>query len=179
MAKERRARAGSEPFPEPDMLPLMNIILMLILAMITMAALLPLGLLSSEAQRLSSGGFAAEKVEEKKPLNLTVFMTESGFNISVYGEVKMGEIDPSKPDRKLPLIANIPGPDGKPEYNYQALQEKLTEFKKLDKDEESVTLTADPEVIFDAVVKTMDAARFDAEKQILFPRVSFAAGLVG
>lgn len=180
MARDRRSSA-EEPFPEPDTLPLMNIILMLILALITMSALLPLGFLSSEAQKLSSGrgAVALPEKEEKKPLNLVVFITEAGFNISVYGEVKMGQPDPANPGRKLPLIPKIPGNGGELEYNYQGLQAKLTEFKKLDKEEGAMTVTADPEVKFDAVVHTMDWSRFDAEKNVLFPKVSFAAGIVG
>lgn len=179
MARERK-RGGDEPFPEPDTLPLMNIILMLILALITMSAMLPLGFLSSEAQKLSrGGGGAAPEKEEKKPLNLIVFITEAGFNISVYGDVKMGEADPDKPGRKLPLIPNIPGKDGSPSFDYQALQAKLMEFKKLDREEEAMTVTADPEVKFDVVVQVMDWSRYDTEKNILFPKVSFAAGIVG
>lgn len=179
MARERRAR-GDEPFPEPDILPLMNLTLMLILALVTMASVLPLGFLSSEAQKLSSGGAAAApKADEKKPLNLILFITEDGFNISVHGLVKMGEADPKKPGRKLPLIPKIAAPDGTTVYDFNALQAKLIEMKKLDKDEESMTVTADPEVIFDVVIQVMDAARFDPEKQVLFPKVSFAAGIVG
>lgn len=179
MARERGARRGSEPFPEPDMLPLMNIILMLILALLTMASMLPLGLLSSEAQKLARPGASVDVVEEKKPLNLIVFITDAGFNFSVQGVAKMGETDPNNPERKLPLIPNITGSTGEPEFDFKKLQEKLSEYKKLDSLEESMTITADPEVKFDVVVHTMDAARYDAEGKALFPRVSFAAGLVG
>lgn len=180
MARERRAR-GQESFPEPDTLPLMNIILMLILALITMSAMLPLGFLSSEAQKLAGpGAFAAPKPEEeKKPLNLIVFITEAGFNISTYGSVKMGPADPANPARKLPLIPKIPGPAGELVFDYEGLQAKLTEFKKLDTDEESMTITADPKIKFDVIIQTMDWARFDKNKSILFPKVSFAAGIVG
>lgn len=180
MARERRQR-GDEAFPEPDTLPLMNIILMLILALITMSAMLPLGFLSSEAQKLSSGGGASSlpEREDKKPLTLIVFITSTGFNVSVYGEVKMGEADPANPGRKLPLIPTHAGPTGEAVYDYAALQAKLMELKKLDVDEQAMTITADPEVIFDSVVQVMDAARFDTEKKVLFPKVSFAAGIVG
>jgi biopolymer transport protein ExbD len=179
MARERRSR-GDEPFPEPDTLPLMNIIFMLILALLTMSAMLPLGFLSSEAQKLSRGGGAlAPEQEQKKPLTLIVFITSTGFNISIYGDVKMGEADPANPGRKLPLIPSHPGREGELEYDYAALQAKLTEFKKLDEDEQAMTITADPEVKFDVVIQTMDASRYDTEKKVLFPKVSFAAGIVG
>jgi biopolymer transport protein ExbD len=180
MARERGRRNVDEKFPEPDILPLMNVILMLILALITMSALLPLGFLSSEAQKLAKGGGVATPTsEEKKPLNLIVFITDSGFNLSVRGAVSMGAPDPSNPSRKLPLIPKISATDGTLVYDYQALELKLIEIKKLDPTEEAMTLTADPEVQFDSVIQTMDASRFDLEKRPLFPRVSFAAGIVG
>ncbi|MCA9507618.1 MAG: hypothetical protein KC505_04255 [Myxococcales bacterium] len=182
MARERGSR-DSEAFPEPDMLPLMNIILMLILALITMAALLPLGLISSESQKLSKGGPAPSSTEEK-PLNAIVFITEAGFNISIYGDVKMGANDPKNPGRKLALIPVITLPDGTTEFDFVTLQSKLYEYKKADsakykRDEQSMTITADPEIKFDTIVQSMDAVRFDAQKEILFPKVSFAAGMVG
>jgi hypothetical protein len=158
----------------------MNIILMLILALLTMASLLPLGYLSTVAPKLAGPGASADIApEDKKPLNLIVFITESGFNFSVQGNAKMGEVDPNNTSRKLASIPITRNAAGEPEFNYQALQEKLEEFKKLDPAEEAMTITADPEVKFDVVVQTMDAARFDTEKKLLFPRVSFAAGLVG
>jgi biopolymer transport protein ExbD len=177
MARSRGTRL-EEKFPEPELLPIMNIIFMLILALVSMAALLPLGVLSSEAQKLSKGIGGAAELDQKKPLNLIVFITEAGFNVSVRGEVKMGGADPSNPARKLPLIPVIQN-GNVVEYDYQALQKKLVEFKAIDREEESMTITADPEVKFDAVIQTMDASRFDNEKKLLFPKVSFAAGIVG
>lgn len=180
MARQRGGRV-SEKFPEPDLLPIMNIILMLILALVSMAALLPLGVLSSEAQKISKGGAVGiqEEKDGKKPLNLVVFITEAGFNISVRGDVKMGEVDPNNPSRKLPLIPFLKNPDGSPVFDYVGLQTRLMEFKNLDRDEQSLTITADPEIKFDVVIQTMDASRFDTNKNVLFPKVSFAAGLVG
>lgn len=173
MARERRLRS-EEAFPEPDMLPLMNIILMLILALITMSALLPLGFISSESQRLARGlGAMPQKAEERKPLDLILFITESGFNISVHGNVLK---DSSGKPLLIPKVALADGTLG---LDYKALNAKLTEIKKIDQEEESLRLTADPEIKFDAVIQVMDAARFDAEKHVLFPKISFAAGIVG
>lgn len=178
MARERRQR-GSDALPEPDTLPLMNIIFMLILALLTMASVLPLGFLSSEAQKISTGLAApAEQKDQKVPFNLIVFVTEKGFNFSVQGKALMGELDPTT-NRKLALIPTIIGADGVPQYDFEKLREKLIEFKKLDPTEEAMTITADPEVPFEVIVTTMDWSRLDSERNILFPKVSFAAGMVG
>lgn len=185
MARERRSR-GDEPCPEPDILPLMNLTLMLILALITMASILPLGLISTEAQKLSRGGAGGAPPPEKEPLNLIIFVTESGFNLSIQGVVKMGEADPGNPGRKLPLIPKIVLPNGESDYNYADLQARLIKIKEeKDPQENAVTITADPEVIFDYVIKVMDGIRFkpklreDQDLEPLFPKVSFAAGIVG
>lgn len=178
MARKRGERS-EEKFPEPELLPIMNIIFMLILALVSMAALLPLGVLSSEAQKLSKGGASAKQEDKKKPLNLVVYITKSGFNISVRGDVKMGAKDPKDSKKNLPLVPNIINESGESAFDFKALTTKLKEYKLLDKEEQSLTLTADPEILFDVIVHTMDAARFDDDKSLLFPKVSFAAGLVG
>ncbi|HXW52569.1 MAG TPA: biopolymer transporter ExbD [Myxococcota bacterium] len=175
----RRGERLNEKFPEPDLLPILNIIFMLILALVSMAALLRLGVLSSEAQKISKGIPVPKEEEAKKPLNLVVFITDAGFNFSIRGEAKMGHAEQGNPSRKLPLIPKTRLPDGRLGYDYAALQLKLSEYKALDPSEENMTITADPDVIFDAVIQTMDAARFKKDKTILFPKITFAAGLVG
>jgi biopolymer transport protein ExbD len=180
MARTRGERAPEAGFPEPDLLPFLNIIFMLILAMVSMAALLPLGVLSSEAQKLSSGAAVQERPEDKKPLNLTLFVTEKGFNLSVYGTVKMSDqVDPTDPKKKLPLIPKVHNGEGEMVFDYAAMRAKLLEMKKLDADEQGMTIAADPEIIFDVIIQTMDASRFTDEKGPLYPKVSFAAGIVG
>jgi|SRR5579871_2000686 len=178
MARARGERA-EEKFPEPDLLPILNIIFMLILAMVSMAALLPLGVLSSETQRISKGIPVPKEEEGKKPLTPVVFITEDGFNISIRGDVKMGQPDPKHPGRKLPLIPKIQAANGAMAFDYASLQQKLSEFKALDPKEEAMTITADPGIIFNVIIETMDAARFQKDKTVLFPKINFAAGLVG
>jgi biopolymer transport protein ExbD len=174
MARKRGLHKPEEEFPEPNLLPLMNILFMLILVLVGMSSMLPLGFISSESQKIAKGGFAVEKYEEKKPLNLTIFITSTGFNFAVFGDVKMGLANPFEPSRKSALI-----PLKASAYDFLALKTKLIEFKLLDPAEEAVTITADPEVKFDIIVETMDAARYDNDGKLLFPRVSFAAGVVG
>jgi len=183
MAKKRRGGHGGshEHFPEPDLLPLMNILFMLIIALITMSSLLPLGFLSSHAQKLATGGAAAiAPKEEKVPLNLIVFIMDNGFNISVRGSVKMGEgMDPNNPKKKRALIPVKIDASGNKIYDYEALLTKLEGIKALDIEEDKMTITADEEIRFEIVVDTMDAARFSKDKKPLYPLVSFAAGMVG
>lgn len=177
-AKKRSSRTLDTSFPEPDLLPFLNVIFMLILAMVSMAALLPLGVLSSEAQKLSSGSSSSMPPPgEKKPLNLTVYLTPEGFNLSIRGVVKTSDKpNPKNPKAKLPLIAKIE--DGAT-YDFVALTKKLEEIKKQEPDEVQVIITAEETVKFDDIVHTMDAVRIDEQKKPLFPSISFAAGIVG
>lgn len=181
MAGRRGLRSRVETIPEPDLLPLMNITLMLILALITMSAMLPLGFLSSNAQKLASGGGAsAAPKEEKEPLNLILFITESGFNFSVNGKVMMGTVaDPKDPKKKTAFIPMILDKSGVLTYDYAELHKKLEEIKAMDDAEQRMTITADSAVEFDVIIQAMDASRWTNEKKPLFPLVSFAAGIVG
>lgn len=181
MASKRKTRAGDAPFPEPDMLPFMNLIFMLILAMVSMSALLPLGVISSEAQKLSSGMTSSMPENDKKPLNLTLFITDKGFNLSSRGVVRMGDKpDPTNPSKKLPLIPmKVIGANGQLEYDYAELRKELEKIKTDNPTEGSLTITADGKIVFDIIVKSMDSSRKDSSNKPLFPNVSFAAGIVG
>lgn len=180
MASKRKSRAGDAPFPEPDLLPFMNLIFMLILAMVSMSALLPLGVISSEAQKLSSGMAASVPENDKKPLNLTLFVTDKGFNLSLRGVVKMSDKqDPTNPAKKLPLIPMKADASGELDYDYAELRKELEKIKTDNPTEGSLTITADGKIVFDVIVKCMDSSRKGSDNKPLFPNVSFAAGIVG
>jgi biopolymer transport protein ExbD len=175
---ERRKVSNDETIPEPDLTPMMNLAFMLILALITLAAFLPLGLITVQAPRLAGAGGGQDKPkdeDEKPPLNLTIFITKDGFNIAATGAT----LDGSSEGREgQPLVPKVQTGE-KQAYNFQDLNRRLIEIKKNFKDETSVIITADPDVIYEDVISTMDAARMSADGQILFPAVAFSAGIVG
>jgi biopolymer transport protein ExbD len=174
----RRGGIGEGP-GEPDLTPIMNLTFMLILALLTLSSLLPLGLISVQAPQISGGGGGgAPKPESDKPkLNLTIFVTKAGYNLAASGATLDGSsATPPRPGE--PLFPKVQS-DGQQSYDYQSLNRKLIEVKKNFPREQSVIITADEDVIYEDIVRTMDAARESADGRELFPAVAFSAGIVG
>lgn len=157
----------------------MNLTFMLILALLTLSSLMPLGLISVQAPQLAGGGAggADSKPDDEPKLNLTIFVTKDGYNLAASGATLDGSSDepPRAGEALFPKI-NV---EGQRVYNFQALNRKLIEIKKNFPREQSVIIAADEDVIYDDIVKTMDAARESADGRELFPAVAFSAGIVG
>jgi biopolymer transport protein ExbD len=178
---DRRRGGIGEDVGEPDLTPIMNLTFMLILALLTMSSILPLGLISVQAPQIAGGGGGPASdtppEDEQPKLNLTIFVTKDGFNIAASGATLDGSTD-TPPRAGEPLFPKITI-DGKLKYNFEALNRKLIEIKKNFPREQSVIITADEDVIYDDIVKTMDASRESADGRELFPAVAFSAGIVG
>jgi biopolymer transport protein ExbD len=186
---DRRKGGGDDGVPEPDLTPIMNLTFMLILALLTMAAILPMGLITIQAPQL--GGGAAPEEEDKpkkKPLNLTIFVKIDGFDLAASGASLDGSTDGRPGQRLLPKLDS----GANKVYDFAALTKKLVEIHKAFKNEQSVIIVADPDVIYEDIVKTMDAAReyvsgtekdqMGKDKPIfeeLFPAVAFSPGIMG
>lgn len=177
---DRRRGGIGEDVGDPDLTPIMNLTFMLILALLTLSAALPLGLISVQAPQIAGGAGGTGEVppeDEQPKLNLTIFVTKDGFNLAASGATLDGSSDtPPRPNE--PLFPKITL-DGQQRYNYEALNRKLIEIKKNFPREQSVIITADEDVIYDDIVKTMDASRESADGRELFPAVAFSAGIVG
>lgn len=179
---DRRRGGIGEDVGEPDLTPIMNLTFMLILALLTMSSILPLGLISVQAPQIAGGGGGPtpDTPEDQQPkLNLTIFVTKSGFNLAASGATLDGSSDtpPRAGEPLFPKIA-VEGQADK-QYNFEALNRKLIEIKKNFPREQSVIITADEDVIYDDIVKTMDASRESGDGRELFPAVAFSAGIVG
>ena len=138
-----------------------NIIIFLLASVVNQVAL---GNINVSSPTISSGGGAAQDTPppEKPPLNLTISVGASGFTVGASGGV-------------LPLIRKA----ANGQYNYPALTAKLKEIKSNpdNADETKANFSADANVPYDVVVATLDAMRQADDGKLLFPDVSFAAGI--
>jgi len=160
---------------EPDILPLMNIMLMLVSAVISMTSHVPLGMISTEAQKLSTGAGPASATPPKQELAFAVFITENGFDFSKFGKIYKGEA-PGKA-----LIPKIQSPAGELVYDFEKLREEAFKVKQEYKDETNVMITAAQTIEYGTVIRTMDALRnkkIDEKAIIMFPAVAFSPGIV-
>ena len=181
MANRRGPRGEDAGVEEPDLVPMMNLNFALIACLLSMTVNVPLGLISVQAPQLGGGGgsSASKPEEEKAQTQLTIFITRKGYNLAASGATLTGDnATPPRPGQAL--IQMKPNDKGEMDYDYEALNKKLLEIKKKNFPlEDNVIITADPEVIYEHVVHTMDSARESGDGKELFPAVAFSAGIVG
>lgn len=144
-----------------NLAPILNLVMILI----------PLLLISIEFEQLgvinvSSPGFVKPITEvAPPPLNLTVAITHTGFQIAARGET----LDPVA--RKDAV--------GDPEpsrYDFATLYERILAIKQANPDETTLSLSADEDIPYEMVITTMDSVRYlrGEERAELFPDVTLA-----
>ena len=106
------------------------------------------------------GASAVAQEDQKTPLNLTVLITEKGFAIKQTAELAGADSD-MRIEKK-----NFVSKEGDRvvDYDYPGLYAKLAEIKKKFPDETSINIGAEPDVAWEYVCRTIDAARVQLSK---------------
>ncbi len=177
---------------ELNLLPVMNLIIVLIPMLLSVAKLTEMALLEYLPPAEAAEGVGAAPEEggggggEKANLNLLVNLAETGLQVSMFGKVEPG-----------PYFFEIPlKPNG--EYDFETLNARLWEIKQREvgapigvdslvnektgkfdvfpvykyQDGREISITALGKTPFQTIVNAMDACRIrlvDGEKQELFP----------
>src|SRR5512143_3205373 len=118
--------------------------------LLSLTGLVGLGVLNVSAPKIVGDAPAAERVE-RPPLLLTVAIGRQGFTVAGSGGV-LGRDAPA-PDAGRP--PTIPLRQGK--YDYAALTEEMKRIKEQFPSETAIILSADPDVVYDVLIQTMDA----------------------
>ena len=169
-AQMRRMKEHNEELEEEtgeiNLVPYMDIVTNIIIFLLaSVVNQVSLGNVNVSLPALSSGagGEDEQKQEEKIPLNLTVTVGQTGFTVAASGGI-------------LPAIPKLPTG----QYDYKALTAKLTEIKAVpsNQEETKANFNADSGIPYDIVVQTLDAMREDATGRMLFPDISFSAGII-
>jgi|YelNatPaOPRAMG01_1025707.scaffolds.fasta_scaffold00106_33 biopolymer transport protein TolR len=162
--------------PEMNMFPMMNLMVVLIPLLLSTAQIVRLSMLEINLPPSAGAGGQgpAAPVEAERKLDLAVTITDQGFFISSSAAVL------SNASGEGP---SIPKRDG--EYDFARLSEVLYEIKqKVEgrfKDDNRIIIVAEPQIRYQTVVSTMDAARCierDGKKILLFPEVAVGAGVL-
>ena len=175
---DRRKGGVEEGVEEPDLIPIMNLTFMLILALLTLSASVTLGLITVSAPQLGGNGPSANsdpKEEPEKKLNLSIFVKVDGFDLAASGASLDGSSEGREGQRLIPKKQI----DGELDFDFQELNRRLIEIKKNFRREQNVIIVGDPDVIYNDIVRTMDACRETADGRELFPVVAFSPGIVG
>lgn len=150
----RRRIREEEHTGELNIVPYLDVVVNLVMFMLlSMTGLIALGVLNVSAPRI--GGEAGAGAAESQPkLLLTVAIAKQGFYVAGAGGV-LGE-DAATPDSTRPPTIPLRG-DGR--YDFAALSEQMKKVKEQFPNETAVILSADPEIVYDDLIRTMDACR--------------------
>ncbi|MGC3996161.1 MAG: biopolymer transporter ExbD [Anaeromyxobacter sp.] len=152
----RRRIRDEEHTGELNIVPYLDVVVNLVMFMLlSMTGLISLGVLNVSAPKIGGEAVATQgQVDNNTPkLLLTVAIGKQGFYLAGAGGV-LGE-DAATPDAGRP--PTIPLKAGK--YDYAALTEELAKVKEKFPAETQVILSADPDVVYDTLIQTMDACR--------------------
>jgi len=155
-----RKKKNEEAEIEANLLPVMNIMFLLIPAL-----LMAMEFASMAAINVSPPKFSAapsekqeEKKEETKPLDLKVFIMEDGFRVEASGQQEGAEAgkaaDSSRPTIAL-AKAGAPMDDFD-RYDYDALEAKAKEYKRLFPNDTTVKVSAESNIPMQVIIYTMD-----------------------
>ena len=150
----RRRVREEEHTGELNIVPYLDVVVNLVMFMLlSMTGLITLGVLNVSAPKIGGEAGAAGEKPEKPPLLLTVAIGRQGFYVAGAGGV-LGK-DATTPDANRP--PTIPLREGK--YDYASLSEQMKKIKDQFPNETAVILSADPDVVYDTLIQTMDACR--------------------
>ncbi len=186
-----RGQRPIEADPELDLAPIMNMVIILIPLLLLSVVFVEVSVINVTAPKLSVGGPPAETPEqEEKPLNLTIGIGDRGFQISASGGnlPATGSCPADGPtlclrsDRQMDVKAKfnqarqtMANPGGMREgekilneaigaYNWRELYAQLIKIKRQYPKETVMNISADPDIPFAMVVRLMDVARYELEK---------------
>ena len=162
----------SETVGELNIIPFLDIVVNLIMFLLATAEMvLLISQIDSDLPRISRGRSKSTDAVET-PLNLNVTVTENGVLVTGSGgKLAAGCTDIDPPGSRAVTVAR----KGK-DYDWKGLTECVSKIKKQFKDEDTVTISADPQVQYEYIVAAMDAVRASGAAE-LFPKVMVSVGL--
>jgi biopolymer transport protein TolR len=165
----QRGHRAKEEIPPLNIIPVMNLMIILIPALLLMASFVQLAVINVAAPQIGSGEPQErdEDEDDKPPLNLTINVTERGFTIAGTGAVLPSPSEEGGPT--VPLT-----PTG--EYDYEGLTRQLVEIKDNFPDESQVIINAEDDIKYNVLIEVMDHSR-EIDGRLLFDQVVLSAGI--
>ncbi len=148
--------------------PIMNLFVLLILFLLYSAAFITITVIKTSLPQIASATADASQptTPERSRLELTVAITDKGFTVAGAGGVLKGQATSTVAGRQE---ATIPLRAGK-DYDFVALSKIIYQVRKQhplptnpdvvpDPDQVTVIILPETEVLYDTIIKTMDATR--------------------
>jgi biopolymer transport protein ExbD len=178
-----KRRQSESEWTEPNITPMMNLMVVLIPLLLSTAEFVRLGVIEIN---LPPAAVESQDAPLLARLDLAVTITDRGFfissNLGVLSGARTGE----------PTIPLIRSPGDSLVHDYAALSQRLYEIKQKMRevvrgrgavgfpDSSQIIITAEPAILYQTVISTMDAARQverDGRWLSLFPEVSLSPGV--
>lgn len=162
---------GKEPLQEMNILPIMNVFMILVPFLLLTAAFIQLTIVDTSlpARGKSISSQETEAPKDKPKLNLTVFLQEDGFILAGYGGVLQLEEakEPVKGEEEAPSAKRftiekktvVKDGNAVKEYDWDRLQKTLKKVKEAFPNHYSIILLPDNEISYETIVKMMDVSR--------------------
>jgi biopolymer transport protein TolR len=162
----------SESVGELNIIPFLDIVVNLIMfLLLTTEAVLLISQIESNLPKISRGRSKSTE-DVQTPLNLNVTVTASGVLVSGSGGKLAIGCDTIEP----PGSKSVTVPNKGTEYDWGGLTTCVAKVKKQFEDEDSVTISADPQIEYEHIVAAMDHVRDQGDKE-LFPNVLISVGI--
>ncbi len=161
----------SESVGELNIVPFLDIVMNLIMFLLaTSEAVLLISQIESDLPKIAKG--RSKGADVATPLNLNVTVTDAGVIVSGSG----GKLAPGCAN--VDQSRSITVPKKGPSYDWPGLTDCVARIKQQFADEDTVTISADPQVQYEHLVAAMDAVRSrPKDKQVLFPNVLVSVGI--
>jgi biopolymer transport protein TolR len=157
---------------ELNIVPFLDIVINLIMFLLmTISTAAFFNQVDTSLPKLGAGG--AKGAQQENPLNLTVTVTREGVALTgSNGKILPGCREFTTTGR----VVTVPNrPDGA--FDWEGLTKCAAQIKETFKDEERVTVSADPAIVYQSLIDAMDAVRNDASGNPLFTEVLISAGV--
>lgn len=148
-----RGKRDDVDMGELNLVPIMALLVVLIPVLLFAFTFVDIKIQAVQAPKMGTGS-AKKKDDAKKPLMLTVAVKKDGFIITMQSE-QAGEPEPPIPMRSI---------DGVDVHDYATLYSRIVVIKGQYKDEKTVTISAEMDIPWHILAKTIDCVRVELEK---------------
>lgn len=160
MSRKPSERSHAEvTLEEINLTPIMAILTILIPVLLYAFNFFEVKIQGVSAPKMGTGKAEAKKENEKKPLNLTVLISEKGFKLSQEEELT------TEPEAPIPK-RTFQDEDGNSyvDYDYPKLYSRLMSKKKQWPKERTINIGADFDIPWHIIARTIDASRVQLDE---------------
>ncbi len=161
MPRKRRGY-GIGDLDDVNLIPIMSILVILIPMLIYAFNFFEVTVQSVAAPKMGAPKTKDKDEPEKKPLNLTVLVSEQGFMLKYDEELMAGQEEAPINRREFPAD---PGHGNQPyvDYDFPALHNRLAAMKERFPDEKQLNIGAEMHIPWRTIARTIDCARLELD----------------